>query len=76
MKKERKMGALQERSSRCDFFSCTGTMGMKKGFILTRSVSLSSFQSELRVRHRDETKNVTRLTMENVRFYRHDYRFL
>lgn len=25
-----------------------------------------SIQSELRVRHRDETKNVTRLTMENV----------
>jgi hypothetical protein len=24
------------------------------------------FQADLRVRHRDETKNVTRLTMENV----------
>jgi hypothetical protein len=35
--------------------------------LLTRILPLSlPLQSELRVRHREETKNVTRLTMENV----------
>jgi hypothetical protein len=35
---------------------------------LTSLLFAATFQSELRVRHREETKNVTRLTMENVSF--------
>jgi hypothetical protein len=66
--KERKMGALMQSGLHVAIFlvvlvqwECTR--------LYSHSLRLSfSFQSELRVRHRDETKNVTRLTMENVRF--------
>jgi hypothetical protein len=49
----------------------------RESILLTRRVHWSAvlfsasllflLQSELRVRHREECKNVTRLTMENVR---------
>lgn len=45
---------------------CVATEFKKKMLTGTRQLRIFPRQSELRVRHREECKNVTRLTMENV----------